>query len=117
MRDHDVTDGITVALVESPAQTRKVFLFLNRESEQLQTEIANRLKAARFWQLTDKDEADTLLNISLTSDGRTASVELVNAKGRVIWPRPGKRQKYSGDSVLIAEKIVSDLQNAARRPR
>lgn len=117
LRDHDVTDGEAVPLVGSPAETRKVFLSINRESEELQTEIINRLKAARFWQLTDKDEADTLLNIILSSDGRTASVELVNAKGRVIWPRSGKRQKYSGDTIQIAEKLVADLQNAVRRSR
>lgn len=117
LRDHDVTDGETATLVESPSETRKVFLSINRESEELQTELTNRLKAARFWQLTDKDEADTLLNISLSPDGRTASVELVNAKGRVIWPRSGKRQKYSGDTTQMAEKLVADLQNAVRRPR
>jgi hypothetical protein len=115
LRDHDVTDGAAVALVESPVQTRKVFLFLNRESDQLQTELTNRLKSAQLWQLTDKEEADTLLNVSLSADGQTASVELVNAKGRVIWPRSGKRQKYTGNATLIAEKIVSDLQKAVRR--
>jgi len=117
LRDHDVTDGAAVVLVESPAQTRKVFLFLNRESEELQTELTNRLKSAQLWQLTDKEEADTLLNVSLSTDGQTASVELVNAKGRVIWPRSGKRLKYTGNATLIAEKIVSDLQKAVRRTR
>lgn len=114
LRDHDVTDGEAVPVVDSPTQTRKVFLLLSRESEDLQTELTNRLKSAQLWQLTDKDEADSALNVNLSADGRTASVEMLNVKGRVIWPRSGKRQKYTGDAAQIAERIVSDLQNAVR---
>ncbi|MDX2042277.1 MAG: hypothetical protein SF097_13565 [Acidobacteriota bacterium] len=115
LRDPDVTDGATVTVVNSPAQTRKVFLAFNRESEELQTELTNRLKSVQSWELTDKDEADTALDINLSADGQTISIELVNVKGRVIWPRAGKRQKYSGEAAQIAERIVADLQNAIRQ--
>lgn len=115
LRDPDVADNGAVPVVESPAQTRKVFLSSNRESEELQTEITNRLKSARLWELTDKDEADTALSISLSPDGRTASVELLNTKGKVIWPRSGKRRTYTGEAAQIAEKIVGDLKTAVRQ--
>lgn len=117
LRDHDVTDGEAVPVVTSPAQTRKVFLAFDPEAEELQATISKRLKSARLWELTDKDEADTALDIKLSADGRTASVELLNAKGRVIWPRSGKRRTYTGDADQIAERIVADLQRAVRQTR
>lgn len=115
VRDHDVADNGAGPVVESPTQTQKVFLAFSRESEELQTEITNRLKSARLWELADKEDADTALDISISPDGRTASVELINAKGKVIWPRSGKRQKYSGDAAQIADRLIGDLKTAARK--
>lgn len=115
VRDPDVANNDAGPVVESPTQTQKIFLAFSRESEELQTEITNRLKAARLWELADKEDADTALDISISPDGRTASVELINAKGKVIWPRSGKRQKYSGEAAQIAERIIGDLKTAARK--
>lgn len=114
LRDHDVTETEAAPVVESPKQTRRIFLSLNRDVNEFRSELTKRLKEARLWELSDKDEADTALDINLSSDGRAASIRLINAKGRVIWPRSAKGQKYSGDISQISESIVADLKNAAR---
>lgn len=115
LRDHDVTDNDLTPEIESPKQIRNVFLSLNRDANQFRTELARRLQEAHLWELTSKDDADTALDIELSADGRTASIRLINAKGRVIWPRNGKSQKYLGDTAQISERIVTDLKTAARK--
>ena len=114
LRDHDITDAEAAPVVESPKQIRRIFLSLNRDVNEFRSELTKRLKEAQLWELSDKDEADTALDINLSSDGHTASIRLINAKGRVIWPRSAKSQKYSGDIARISESIVADLKNAAR---
>ena len=96
-------------------QTRQVFLSLNRDTGEFRSVLTKRMNEARLWELTGKDEADTALDIKLSPDGRTASIRLLNAKGRVIWPRSGKGRKYVGDTDQLAERIVADLKNAARK--
>lgn len=113
LRDHDVTDNEAIPNIESPKQTRHVFLSLNRDVNEFRSELIKRLKEARLWELTNKEEADTALDISLSPTGQSASVRLINAKGHIIWPRSGKSQKYDGDVARISERIVADLKIAA----
>lgn len=115
LRDHDVIDNEHAKVVESPSETRKIFLSLNRDVNEFRSELSRRLKEAQLWELTDRDEADTAMDISLSTDGQSASLRLLNAKGRVIWPRSGKSQKYTGSTSQISERIVVDLKNAAGR--
>lgn len=115
LRDHDVTDNEHDKVVESPSETSKIFLSLNRDVNEFRSELTRRLKEAQLWELTDRDDADTAMDISLSTDGQSASLRLLNATGRVIWPRSGKSQKYTGSTSQISERIVADLKNASGR--
>ncbi|MFN0109509.1 MAG: hypothetical protein ACKVZH_11700 [Blastocatellia bacterium] len=114
LRDHDV-EGDSTPTVNSPSETRRVFLSVNREASEFRGELTKRLTQAGLWELTGKEDADTALDITLSADGKTALARLLNARGKVIWPASGKSQRYAGSAGQISESIVADLKSAARQ--
>ena len=82
--------------------------------------LEDRLRANNLITLAeDRNEADALIEVSVVkgSDSETQStavVQLINARGKVIWPNGNSRRKYHGSPDDISAQIVKDLVAAIR---
>jgi hypothetical protein len=69
----------------------------------------------------DRNEADALIEVSLVkgsdSDPETTAVQLINARGRVIWPTGNASSKYHGSADQVSAQIVKDLLAAIHGTR
>ena len=68
---------------------------------------------------TNADEADGALKIIVSeiNDGKIeARAQLVNARGIVLWPIPGRgARRYSGETTKVVSAIVKDLLSAIKQ--
>jgi hypothetical protein len=86
--------------------------------EKFLTELRTRLTRDSSVQLSDADQADAALKISVQPASSRADdprmivvVRAVNANGYVVWPasRRGSSWRYVGQPGYVAERIVTDL--------
>jgi len=93
--------------------------------ERLLTELRARLAVGSSVQLSDADQADAALKISVepassrAEDSRVVViVRAVNANGYVVWPvsSRGSSWRYVGQPRYVAARIVADLSREIKRP-
>jgi hypothetical protein len=68
----------------------------------------------------DRNEADALIEVSVVkgSGSETAvTVQLINGRGKVIWPNGNHSGKYHGSLDDISAQIIKDLLTAIREAR
>ena len=76
----------------------------------------NRINLAR-----NRDEADALLKVTIVKSAATeletanVVVELINARGDVIWPSVNSSGKYQGNPASVSATIVKDLLVAIQK--
>jgi len=70
-------------------------------------------KTEGFSLARDRTEADALLRVSGGASPAAFAVQLINARGQVIWPFKGatSRRTYSGQPDQISAQILKDLRN------
>lgn len=110
-------DSDLAPVVKTLAEVKQIFIALDGESppaRALREQLSRQLQASGRWTLAPREEADTALNVVLRSGGHTATLQLVNASGRIIWPSKGKWRTYSGDAEQIADQVMNELLKAAR---
>ena len=78
--------------------------------------LGERLRASgRITVAGNRDEADALLKVSIMKSAAAASespvvlVQLINARGEVIWPGANSGGKYQGTAAVVSTDIVKDL--------
>ncbi len=85
---------------------------------ELLTQLQTRLAGESRVQLSDADQADAALKISVRPASRRAGdsrviaiVRAANANGYVVWPasRRGSSWRYVGQPRYVAERLVADL--------
>jgi hypothetical protein len=91
---------------------------------ELSKQLSDRLDASREITLvTNRDDADALLQVTLlsgveTESKRSVTAELINRRGQVIWRNASSSAKYEGSIADVSTRIVNDLlaaiQNAKR---
>jgi len=80
-------------------------------------------RSSRIVLARDRDEADALLRVSATrsadSKPKTANVlvQLINARGDVMWPNANSGGKYQGYPADVSASIVKDLLVAIQKSR
>jgi hypothetical protein len=104
------------------SEVRQVYIQAPAEgasSEQLLAALRARLAANRVVQISEAEQADAALKISIrpspAGDSRIiAIVRAVNANGYVVWPvsRRGSSWRYVGQPGYVAERMVADLTRA-----
>jgi hypothetical protein len=91
---------------------------------ELSKQVSDRLNASREITLvTNRDDADALLQVTLppgveTESRRSVTAELINRRGLVIWRNASSSARYEGSIADVSTRIVNDLlaaiQNAKR---
>jgi hypothetical protein len=72
--------------------------------------LSRSLQASQRWATVAHDRADALLSVAGGPDGREVSVQFVNQKGEILWPRAGSgRGRKYGVTAKGAAKVVADL--------
>jgi hypothetical protein len=69
---------------------------------------------------TNADEADASLKIVVSQTGSQvkASVQLVNARGTMLWPKAGRgARRYSGEVSKVMSEVIKDLLSEIRLAR
>jgi hypothetical protein len=98
----------------------------NISSDEFVTQLRERLTTDQNLKLSDAEQADAALKISVSpasaraGDSRViVSVRGVNANGFVVWPasRRGSSWRYVGQPRFVADRIVADLLADIRRAR
>jgi hypothetical protein len=86
--------------------------------------LEDRLRASNQITLAeDSNQADALIEVSVVKGSgsetpRTAvMVQLINARGKVIWPNGNSSRMYHGSRDDISAQIVKDLLAAIRGAR
>jgi hypothetical protein len=96
----------------------------NTSSDEFDRQLRERLATDQNLKLSDADQADAALKISVSpassraGDSRViVSVRGVNANGFVVWPaaRRGSSWRYVGQPRFVADRIVTDLMTDIRR--
>jgi hypothetical protein len=91
----------------------------NSLSQEFLTQLRGRLAVASGVQLSDSEQADAALKISIRPASARAGdrrvviiVRAANANGYVVWPdsRRGSSWRYVGQPRYVAERLVSDLR-------
>lgn len=84
---------------------------------ELRAELTTQLQAANRWQFSNRDEADALLKVESSMNGKRLTVWLVNAEGVALWPRVNNKRGriYQGEVESVVRRIVADLLAEARR--
>jgi hypothetical protein len=125
-------EGNTRSVVPLPstlslAAVKKVHVEIEGDealAKNLREMVTKRLQADNRISLAlNRDEADGLLKVILIKGAGTepdrANVELINARGDVIWPNSQARGKYSGSPARMSANIVRDMllaiQKSAKR--
>src|SRR5262249_56258214 len=61
----------------------------------------------------DRNEAHALIEVSVVKDAEprvtAVTVQVINARGRVIWPKGNSSRKYRGSADDVSAQIVKDL--------
>ena len=108
-------------------EVRRLHLQLVGESissDEFAKQLRERLAADQNLKLSDAEQADAALKISVSpassraGDSRViVSVRGVNASGFVVWPasRRGSSWRYVGQPRFVADRIVTDLMADIRR--
>ena len=98
----------------------------NTSSDEFEKQLRERLGTDQNLKLSDAEQADAALKISVSpassraGDSRViVSVRGVNANGFVVWPasRRGSSWRYVGQPRFVADRIVADLMADIRRAR
>jgi len=98
----------------------------NISSDEFMTKLRERLATDQNLKLSDAEQADAALKISVSpassraGDSRViVSVRGVNANGFVVWPaaRRGSSWRYVGQPHAVADRILADLLADIRRAR
>jgi hypothetical protein len=107
----------------SLSAVKKVYLEIEGDealAKNLREMVAERLRASnRIALIPNRDEADGLLKLIVIKGEGTeldsAAVELINARGDVIWPNPRSPHKYHGSPAGMSANIVRDMLLAIQR--
>lgn len=98
----------------------------NASANEFMTRLRERLATDQSLRISDAEQADAALKISVSSASARAgdarvivSVRGVNANGFVVWPasRRGSIWRYVGQPGFVADRIVKDLLADIRRGR
>jgi hypothetical protein len=128
-RNEDVAAEITrssrVVADLSLKKVKKVYIEMRNDAafNQLRSNLVESLGSSGLVAVaTDEEEADASLQIvfSQSSAGgpQIESALLVNARGRVLWPKPGQSaRRYSGETTKVLSEIVKDLLSEIRLGR
>jgi hypothetical protein len=96
----------------------------NTSSDEFEKQLRERLGTDQNLKLSDAEQADAALKISVSpassraGDSRViVSVRGVNANGFVVWPasRRGSSWRYVGQPRFVADRMVTDLMADIRR--
>ena len=105
-------------------EVKKVFVELRGDAtlDQLHNKLVEVLNSSGgVTATTNADEADAALKIvvSQTTTGEiNATALLVNARGTVLWPKPGQpARRYSGEPQQVLSDMLKDLLSAIRIAR
>ena len=117
------TRGLKINRAALPlSAVRKVYVEIrgNEISRQpLRQALSERLRGG-ITLVSNRDDADALLQVSAVKGAETESqltvlVELIDARGRVIWPDPNSDGKYRGSAADVSAGIVKDLLAAIQK--
>jgi hypothetical protein len=98
----------------------------NISNDEFERQLRERLTTDQNLKLSDAEQADAALKISISpaslraGDSRViVSVRGVNANGFVVWPasRRGSSWRYVGQPRAVADRIVTDLMSDIMRAR
>jgi hypothetical protein len=94
------------------------------ENHNLHRLIEQRLRASNRVNATpNREEADALLELSLVKGAGTEGtqvtviVQLINARGKTIWPKANSTRRYQGSASDITLRIVNDLLSAVQNAK
>jgi hypothetical protein len=96
-------------------EVKKVYIEMRGEaaSDELRSNLAESLDSSGVVTAASADEADASLKI-LVSQIEVSAV-LVNAQGRVLWPKAGRgTRRYAGETTEVLSKVVKDLLSEIR---
>lgn len=119
--DEDVADAVRSGSVVANLtlkEVKKVYIDIRSDaaSNELRSNLVESLGASGVvGPTTDTDEADASLRI-VVSQNSTSAV-LVNARGKVLWPKAGRGRRYSGETSKVVSDIVEDLLSEIRLAR
>jgi len=124
-RDEDVAAGVMRSGNVVPnlklGEVRKVCIEIRGDvaSNELRSNLVERIGSSGVVAATDPDEADAALKIVVLQTsagdipgGRQIEVSalLVNARGAVLWPKENRgARRYSGETTKVLAEIVKDL--------
>ena len=80
-------------------------------------------RSSRIVLAHNRDEADTLLkvsvarNVALIPETANVHVELINARGEVIWPNTSSGGNYQGSPAIVSASIFRDLLEAIQKSK
>jgi len=116
------TRGIKKLRTAQLSAVKKVYIDLGRDdvsSHGLRETLSEKLGSGnRIIVVGNRDEADALLEVSFmkTSSAEPETihvvVQLINARGQVIWPDANSTYNYQGSPAQVSAKIVKDLLGA-----
>jgi hypothetical protein len=98
----------------------------NSSSQEFLTQLRERLAEGSRLQLSDSEQADAALKISVRPASARAGdrrviviVRAANANGYVVWPdsRSGLSWRYVGQPRYVAQRLVADLNNDIQRAK
>ena len=123
-------EGNTRSVASIPAAlslsaVRKVYIETigdERLSQSVRQMLGERLRDSnRINLVPNRDEADALLKVTIVKMTATeletanVAVELINARGDVIWPNPKSGREYRGNPATVSATIVKDLLVAIQK--
>lgn len=111
------SDPNVAVSIKTLAEVQRIFISLNGDSlssQVWQEKLHQQLNATRRWKVAPQEDADAALNVVIRSGGHTASFQLVNASGQIIWPSKGKWRTYSGTTEQVVTQLVNELLSAAQ---
>jgi hypothetical protein len=98
---------------------KKVYLETSgneRYAQKLREMLRGRLRAnSRISMARDRDDADALLKVTvfksygINLERTDVLVELIGARGDVLWPNAKSEGKYQGDPAAVSDSIIRDL--------
>lgn len=112
--------GSTTA-INSLGAVKRVFIEVSggdsSTNTTLHAELMKQLQSASRWQFTNRDVADAMLKVELSTDGTHVTVWLINVDGKTIWPRSNHQRgrRYQGKMDETVQRITADLLAEAQK--
>lgn len=102
------------------ARVRKIYVEVLGDSpvsQGIRERLIEQIRASnRFAVAEHRAEADALMKVSYRSDTGSVVVQLINARGNIIWPtrQTSSGGKYEGRAATMSRRIIEDLVGEIR---